>query len=294
MTRVESPHSLNVFTACPRKYFYKYYMNLPETTGIAALNGNIVHSTLEDFYTFDHTTLKKENGFDLLRHHLLTSFHTHWTGAIPKLKGLHLKNEEIKGYYEDSLSMLDNFFKKFAEQLQLAHKSTDMPAAFLQVKPETELHFHSEKYQLQGYIDAIQKKGEEVMIIDYKTSRSDEVSEEYRLQLAIYALLYKEKQGILPTKVGLYFLRKNTEKFLEVTDALVQEAENICRNVHEHTISTKIEDYPKKIAQHCRYCDFQVVCFGQKSLADFHSTIKETGKAKDLNPNAEAGLAVGR
>ena len=69
------------------------------------------------------------------------------------------------------------------------------------LKPKTEVFFISEKHNVRGYIDAIHEdENGEVIIIDYKTSKRDHLSDEYKLQLAIYALMVGEKQGRLQNK----------------------------------------------------------------------------------------------
>ncbi len=292
MSRVESPHSINVFRACPRRYFYRYHLKLPEKSGVAAVNGGVVHSALEQFFTIDPTRLQQMNAFDELRYHLVNAFHEHWAQEVPNLMALSGDKGDIKQYYAASLDMLNNFFQHFAAKVQELGKQASIYDAFVQLKPETEVHFLSESLQLQGYVDAIHKHKDGAVILDYKTSRSDEVTDEYRMQLALYAALFQEKFGVLPSKVGLYFLRKNTEKFVEVTQALVDEAVALCKEVHAKTVSKNMDEYPKNIAAHCRYCDFQSVCFGQKSLQEFSMRGEE--KAKGLNLPVEADVIVGR
>ncbi len=224
----------------------------------------------------------------------MNAFHEQWALKIPLLLELEPEKEAIKEYYTASLEMLENFFQHFAERLQKLTHQSNVREAFAQLRPETEVHFMSEKLQLQGFVDVIQRQGNENVIVDYKTSRSDDVTDEYRLQLGFYAALFKERFGMLPSKAGLYFLRKNTEKFVDVTQTLVDEVVTLCQDVHAKTKSKSMEEYPKNIASHCRFCDYQTVCFGQKSLQDFQEGIQNGEKAKGLNPSAEADVSVGR
>ena len=96
-----------------------------------------------------------------------------------------------------------------------------------------------------GFIDAIHHFEDGVHIFDYKTSSRDHLSPEYRLQLAIYALLYKVEHGTLPKRVGINFL-KFGEKYLAVDEALVEEAREAIKDIHQSTQSTEKKDYPKK------------------------------------------------
>jgi CRISPR/Cas system-associated exonuclease Cas4 (RecB family) len=91
---------------------------------------------------------------------------------------------------------------------------------------------------------------------------------EYKLQLAIYALLYEEKHGKKPDIVGVDFLRHKSHH-LKVDQELVDFAKLECRFIQEQTISEDIEDYSKKKGFLCNYCDFYEHCFGQKKINEF-------------------------
>ncbi|MBU1112053.1 MAG: hypothetical protein KJ896_04705, partial [Nanoarchaeota archaeon] len=84
------------------------------------------------------------------------------------------------------------------------------------------------------------------------------------LQLAIYGLLYEEKHGKLPDKVGIFFLR-DQKKMLPVVPDMIQRAKAEIEMIHAHTSMTEeINDYPKKITPLCKWstgqCDFYEVC----------------------------------
>jgi CRISPR/Cas system-associated exonuclease Cas4 (RecB family) len=105
--------------------------------------------------------------------------------------------------------------------------------------------------------------------MDYKTSNKDELSPDYKLQLGIYALLYKLKYNKTPARVGINFL-KFGEKVVDVDDALLEHAKTQIVYVHEMTVSNHVNDYPKKESALCKWssgkCDFYDFCSGQKSL----------------------------
>ena len=68
----------------------------------------------------------------------------------------------------------------------------------------------------------------EVSLMDYKTSKREKMSPEYRLQLAIYALLYEEKYGKKPHSVGIDFLR-HKQHYLDLDQDLVDFAKLECK-----------------------------------------------------------------
>ncbi len=272
MSRIESASSINTFRSCPRKYFYHYKLGLPSKDSIATINGTAVHTALENFFTLDANTLSFNHYEQELRNHLLNSFNQAWIESVPKLSALAEDKETIKTYYQDSLHMLDQFLILFSQKLKLLMNGKGLSGAFEILKPETELAIMSEKHKVRGYIDAVHKTDGEITILDYKTSRSDEVSEDYKLQLAIYVLLYHEQFGKMPDKVGLYFLRHGAQKFVPITEDLVNFAKQECETVHTNTVSELIEDYPKNLGPLCKWCDYKDFCFGQKTLATYQKT----------------------
>jgi CRISPR/Cas system-associated exonuclease Cas4 (RecB family) len=144
--------------------------------------------------------------------------------------------------------------------------------AFNLLKPQTEVYLRSEKHKVQGYIDAIQDVNGEVSLMDYKTSRSDQISDEFKLQLAIYALLYNETYGKYPALVGIDFL-KYGPKYLKVDGQLLEMAKKECKLIQEKTLTEDIKDYPRNASPLCKWnggqCDFYDMCFGQKKVEDF-------------------------
>lgn len=275
MTRVESASSINTFKSCQRKYFYHYKLELPGKESVAAINGKAVHSALEHFFKIDPSVLSFNNYENELRNHLLNSFNQAWITSVPTLITLEEDKDKIKSYYEDSLVMLDHFIMIFLAKLKNEMTTTSLKQAFQILTPETEVAMFSNNHNVRGFIDAIHKNNGEILILDYKTTRSDEITEDYKLQLAIYTLLYQEQFGNLPHKVGLSFLRHGTEKYVPITEELLALAKEECQNIQDHTTSDNIEDYPKNLGPTCRWCDYKDICFGQKSLVDYQTVPKE-------------------
>jgi len=184
-----------------------------------------------------------------------------WNGSHDELSVLGLPEPMIHYYLNESKEMLQLWLLDFLRQLS-AQKGT-MSEAFRALTPDTEVHMISQSLGVQGYADAILRKDGRVKILDYKTSNKDALTDSYRLQLGIYALLYKEIHGTPPDLVGIHFL-KFCEKCIPVDDSLLCDAERECCLIHEKTKSDRIEDYPKKESRLCRWssgeCDFYKNC----------------------------------
>ncbi len=278
MTRLESPSSINTFKSCKRKYFYSYKLNLPRTDTISTLTGKAVHHALENFFKLDVSNINKTDYQLILKQHLFNSFNQAWQNALPALLKLETDKETIRKHYQDSMYMLDNFINDFFSTLSSVLNNLTFQEAFEKIKPKTEVYFTSEKHQVQGYIDAILNYNDEISIIDYKTSSRDEVTEDYELQLAIYALLFQEKNIYLPHKVGLHFLRHGTKKYVQVSKELVEKAKKQCELIQLQTVSDDINDYDKNPGPLCKWrtgqCSFYDQCFGVKKLMDYENLVQ--------------------
>lgn len=266
MSRVESSSSINTYKQCPRKYFYAYKLKLPTKESIAAIAGNVIHNSLETFYNINLEKIN-HNKFEVEFEHFLTNtFHNNWVHVVPKMIQLKFNKDKILEYYEDSKGMLTNFLRKFCDNMRKELSKNDFKQAFKNLRPQTEVYLVSEKYKIQGYMDAMFIRDDEITIVDYKTSKKNELTEQYKLQLAIYTLLTYEKFNKLPKKVYLYFLRHGTEMPVAIDESLLKIAQKEVELVHANTISNLMEDYPKIPNNMCCWCDFQGECYGQQKL----------------------------
>lgn len=272
IARIQSPSSILTHKQCPRKYFYKYVMKLPTVTSIHAVRGKIIHEVLEEFFDLNVEPINNEHYEFELKVILQNMFKNKWL-LNEDLEGLALDEKRLDFYRDESILMLDNWFNNFLKRLNPKLTHNTLKEAFEELKPETEVKFVSQTHGIQGFIDAIHKVDQEIHIIDYKTSNKTDIGEEFKLQLAIYAMLYEEKYGIKPKTVGVDFLRTHP-KSIEVDEGLLDFARKECELIHQNTLSKKIEDYPLKKGPLCKWstgqCDFYDICYGQKQLTEFN------------------------
>lgn len=262
--RIESPSSINTYKQCPRKYFYHYVLKLPTKGSIHLIRGKIVHSILERFFQIDISqldSLEFESGF---RSYVLALLAKQWKENEKGLKELEMQDSEIEQYFIDSHKMLIGFVEKFSKKLREKAKQTnDLEKAFKLLTPSIEEEIINHELKVRGFIDAIHSENEEIIIMDYKTSKKDSMTPAYRLQLGIYALLYKSKYNQIPHKVGINFL-KFGEVMLKVDNALLEEAEAEIKLVHKMSESDEIKEYQKKESPLCKWhsgqCDFYDEC----------------------------------
>jgi len=163
-----------------------------------------------------------------------------WLNQKKSLLELKLKKDDIAFYFQESRKMILNFLHDF-----LKDRGFERPA------PTTEKMLFSKKYMLLGKIDAIYRNKDPPFLVDFKTSKSMEIIDDYKRQLAIYALLYKENFYKKPI-LGIHFLKfnKGLKKF-KIADRHLDETNALIMDIHHKTRSENISDYPCL----CGWCD---------------------------------------
>ncbi len=266
--RIQSPSSMNLYKQCPRRYYYQYIEKLPGSPSIHLTRGRIAHSVLEDFFKLEPEKLSKENFDFVLKIFLHDLLSQHWKKGENEFRQLKMDKALLDFYHIETKGMISKWANLFLEKVGHEMKQGfNLSQAFKRLTPITEKQYKSEKYGVRGFIDAIHEKDGEIVLVDYKTSKHAKISDAYRLQLALYAMMYLEKHDEMPTKVGIDFL-KHGEMYLDVNKELVDLAKLECELIHMNTRTTEIEDYPKKKTPLCKWrtgqCDFYDLCNGCK------------------------------
>lgn len=231
---------------------------------IHLVRGSLAHEVLEDFFKIDKTILNDSTFEFVLETIIYDFFKTKWEKSLPSIIKLKLSPGEIIGYQTETREMMkswvQNFLKKMRNEIAQGHSVQD---SFDRLTPKCELELVSEKHGVRGFIDAIHEKDGIVKIVDYKTSKKDDLTDDYKLQLAIYAMLYHEKFGEKPHKVGINFL-KFGEKYMDVDEELIKYAVLECELIHMNTATDEMLDYTKKPSGLCKWssgqCDFYNTC----------------------------------
>ncbi|MFA6461558.1 MAG: PD-(D/E)XK nuclease family protein [Candidatus Woesearchaeota archaeon] len=264
--RVESASSINTFKQCKRKYYYQYVVKLPTASNIHQLRGNIAHSTLESFYDINVQEFTEENYVLKYQEAIQRLFLYHWNLVQPELKKLNLNMDQEMFYFEETMLMLMNWCNQFLEKMGTVMKAKQLNVgdAFNYLTPVREQEYTSEKLFVHGFIDAIHHYDDEVHIIDYKTNNDFEIKDSIKLQLSLYSLMYHEKHGKLPDKLGVFFLRHKL-KLMNVDPDMLDSALRDISMIHAHTTKTEqVEDYPQTQGKLCKWgsgqCDFFDEC----------------------------------
>lgn len=215
-----SPSSINSYLRCPRAFFNNKIAKLKQKPSIHLIRGIAVHSAIENFYKHKETNLE-----DLFRFE--------WDEQHDKLLETKLSRSDLEFFYHDSIKMLENFLDDY-----LANDG------FAKPDPVIEKTLFSKKYRLLARLDKIEKARAPPLITDFKTSKSMEMSDEYKRQMGLCALLYEEAYGIRP-EVEIHFLKfpKGKKRF-RVSDKFLDEMRTLVAEIHRKTQSYDPADYP--------------------------------------------------
>jgi CRISPR/Cas system-associated exonuclease Cas4 (RecB family) len=221
-----SPSSINSFIRCPRAFFYTRIAKLKQKPSIHLIRGIAVHSAIEKFYKYKETNIEELFKFE-------------WEEQYQSLIETKLKASDIEFFYHESIKMLTNFFDDFLKN-----------DGFNKPEPIIEKTFFSKKYQLLARLDKIEQARSPPLITDFKTSKSVEVTDDYKRQMGLCALLYEEAYRIRP-KVEIHFLKfPNGKKRFRVSDKFLNEMKTLVAAIHRKTQSNDPRDYPCT----CGYC----------------------------------------
>lgn len=179
---------IRIYNICPKLYKMqkKYEFVLPMKKGM--IFGTLVHETLEDI---NRKIFRKENISEEI---IKEIFIENYKNIYKKYKIN--KDKEVLILGEKSIEEYVKNYKEITENIK---------------DVEVKLSLIKEKYILEGIIDLVLEKDDELEIVDFKTGKRGNDEEGYINQLEIYAYLLKEKYGKEVRRGKLYYLGENKE-----------------------------------------------------------------------------------
>lgn len=266
-----SASMLKKYLTCPLDFYFRYVMDFGEADTVEeeienSTFGTFIHDTLESLYE-PFARYNKDGELKspqpsnitsididyMLKHFTVTldnQFLTYFNGdrdAFTKGKNL-LSYEMAKELTKRFLKSEKAFLEKqtqpvFIEALEQSYN----------VEVEVPVHGQMKKVNLRGFIDRIDRVGDTIRIIDYKTGKVSEGDVAFRvkdtedemivetmgdrkhvLQLVMYAYLYYQKHGVVPTSSIISFVSNANEPFT--------------LNTQKMDLEEMIENFPKYIA----------------------------------------------
>lgn len=223
--------TLHEYETCPYKFYLQYILRLPKpeqnlsptsSTVRWDVLGTIVHETIEEY-------------------------------------DLYNKNIPLKTLAEKKISGFDNTEvpKTIVTEALDYYKTTpyynDNPGNFINEFPFT---IKIDSTELRGQIDKLYMENDSCTIVDYKTGYKG-VTENYILQMQLYALACQILFGVKKIRADLLFLNQKRVDSIEITPKDIQNCRDqiieISRNITNKTFKTKK-------SQQCRFCPFYNQC----------------------------------
>ncbi len=274
-----SASSIETYLRCPYRFYLSRICQLEEPVRIekelpAKLKGEIFHKAVSLVY-------RNENPAILFRdaetHNRIIS------DAIDRQSKLFDQVQHVPSN-QFAFNNWKSRLKKFSENEMLLYRDGWRTTA-VELKVEVD---HKSGLRLKGYIDRIDRRGDEIRIIDYKTGAIPKTKKECRLsegrgiftriQLPFYLLLLSGKNSaegefksrVVPEKVdGLYFYDlKEKFRMENMYDDFSETGRSKYMALFDRFISgilAEIKDpaYPfhhTKDIKNCKYCPFDLTC----------------------------------
>ncbi len=230
------------YDTCPLKYKYTHILRVPLLRDHRVVYGSAIHEAIREYHRRKArrqlVTLP-----DLLRH-----FERAWVN-----EGF-ISREHEDQRLEEGREVLRRFFE-FQER-------TGAVPTFV----ETPFSFQVGSTRVKGRWDRVDLRGDEVVLIDFKTSDVRAQKDADRraresLQLAIYALAYREVYGALPTRLELQFLGPHGVMVGAASpdDEMMQETAGVIERVAAGIRTQQFIATPD-FYRACRYCAFASIC----------------------------------
>jgi putative RecB family exonuclease len=242
---IYSHSSISTFKQCPLKFKLRYIDKIkPEfRQTIEAFMGGVVHEVLEDMYA--QVKEGKIPDFLELQENLIQKWKTQWKDEIPIIKQGMTKEK----YFEQALRFLDDYYAKY-------HPFNQGEIIGL----EQQVNINIEGKQLVGYIDRLEKRGDEYYIIDYKTNnwlKSQEDIDSDK-QLATYQIAIMEQYKTDKVVLNWHFLNFNELLQSRRTPKQIDELKKELLNSINQIESAK--EFPGCKTRLCDWCEFKTQC----------------------------------
>ncbi len=225
-----SASALKNYNECPRKFELAYIYRMPtyleEDTSGALNKGSFVHKVLEDAVSRKVKSLKEI--FDI-KDSLL---------KLPKWKGVDTSGVDV---------MLRVFWKRNKDKIK----------DNLYTEEKFDMMFKDFRFTgVIDRIDRIDRRGEGVEIIDYKTGKSSVSPDDAFIQLGLYDIAVRHSpkfRGLRPVKLTLEMLEHERPKEYVIENGIIIPASKRGKSISLEEVEKMILDIARKIMHDYQY-----------------------------------------
>ena len=287
-----SPSSISCYLTCPLKFYLQYIEGLKNETPNELIQSNvigtIIHATLENLYThFDKNKITLDIYNEVYEKHFNDSHQEALTASkfpngFPHTGFNHLNSQMMK-------KMINNFiryereFLKSSNTMEIIGLEKELHCSF-------EIPEHEITVNLVGHVDRIDKVGDKIRILDYKTGqvKKEDISitknkvqkadltnfrniPDKAIQLLIYKYLYKKNDSSIAEEniePGIFGLKKlsngvfslsNTSEYF-IGDNLINDCESVLLEIFTEILNKDIPFNQVEDEKKCRNCNFIEIC----------------------------------
>ncbi|MBI4278324.1 MAG: PD-(D/E)XK nuclease family protein, partial [Armatimonadetes bacterium] len=239
---VLSFHQVDDYVTCPLKYKYVNILRVPVLRDHRVVYGSAIHETLREY------NRRRARRQPVTIEHLLAHLERVWIN-----EGF-ISREHEDHRLEEGRQVVRRFFD-FEEAAGTVPTMVEMPFS-VQVGGT----------RVRGRWDRVDIRGDEIVIVDYKTTDVRTVKEATRraresLQLAVYALAYREAHGTTPTRLELRFLG-SSEVVVGATPPVEEMVEEAVALITRASVGIRAQNFiaTPDFYRACRYCAFNTIC----------------------------------
>ena len=243
---------IKAFESCPYQYRFAHILKVPTKGNKNFSFGKTMHATLQQFFQLINTRRGSAQASLFGEKQQLKTSPDELLKIYQKcfIDDWYASRREKEEYYEKGREALKEFYQK--------HSGSWPVALYLEHPFNLKIKGQKQSYSLFGVVDRIDRLGEGLKIVDYKTGQpKTKLTAEEKEQLLIYQLA---AQAVLkePVKeLAFYYLENNQEvSFL----GSAKELDNLQVKIIGTIEEIKRGEFPPKPSQLCHYCDFRDIC----------------------------------
>ncbi|MCZ2444278.1 MAG: PD-(D/E)XK nuclease family protein [Flavobacteriales bacterium] len=287
-----TPSAINTYLDCRLKFYFRYIAGLQEDTNAEedinlAVFGNLLHQTMQ--YIYETGALKnKSSDFSETQ---INALHTDIDHCINRAFHKIIVGEDSLYPYEfqGSELIVYNILKEYIRKI-LDYDVKHAPLTILKMEEKDVMNFNLNEITVRigGKIDRLDKVGQAIRVIDYKTGSSEKKKEfklvsdlfeihakkraNYALQVLLYAYItghfYDDNMPIMPVLMFIRDIQRSDfdirlrQDTAIINDSRIyfEEIEKGLKNCMEDLFNPNIafDQTPHNV--HCGYCPYTMIC----------------------------------
>jgi len=244
---------LAAFEKCPLQYKFAFILKIPVRGKAVFSFGKTMHNALCEFLKTINEKDSQGNLFGSAKSgtrynldSLIKVYEKNWIDQWYEDK------KQKQEYYKLGKRIIKDFYNQFKKNPPEIFRVNDKIALELPFKLKIKEHI------LKGVIDRVDKIGEGIKIIDYKTGKfKEKLSPEDKQQLLIYQIAAEEVFKLKVSELSYYYLNEGKMiSFLGSDKDKEKQKEKILSEIEK----IKSSDFSPTPGWQCKFCDFKDIC----------------------------------